>query len=204
MENASINKKSYNKIVDDWAKIRNNSAVNKPIIDFLEKIKPNGDILDIGCGSGNPIAKYFSENNYSIIGIDFSEKMIEIAKSQEIKNSQFIVSDFFDFETDKKFDGIVAWDSLFHFPKERQKELYSKIYDLLLPNSYFLFTHGKKEDEHMDKMFGEPFYYSCLSRNSVLELMTDLGFELEYEIENFVEENTTRDWVVLAKKISKT
>ncbi|MTH16756.1 class I SAM-dependent methyltransferase [Flavobacterium sp. LC2016-01] len=201
MEKASVNKKSYNKIVTEWAKIRNNSSVNKPIIDFSQKIKPNGNILDIGCGTGNPIAKYFSENYHSVIGIDFSEKMIEIAKSQEIKNAQFIVSDFFDFETDKKFDGIIAWDSLFHFPKKRQEEIYSKVYNLLLPNGYFLFTHGKeKDDEHTDQMFGEPFYYSCLSRDNVLRIMTDLGFRLEYEIENFVEENTQRDWVVLVQK----
>ncbi|MDQ6472888.1 class I SAM-dependent methyltransferase [Flavobacterium sp. LHD-80] len=201
MKKAFINKESYNKIVIEWAKIRNNTVVNKPIIDFSEKIQPNGSILDIGCGTGNPIAKYFSENNRSVIGIDFSEKMIEVAKSQEIKNAEFIVSDFFDFKTDKKFDGIIAWDSLFHFPKERQQEIYAIIYNLLLPGGYFLFTHGKeKDDEHTDKMFGEPFYYSCLSRNNVLQIMTDLGFELVYEIENFVEENTQRDWVVLVQK----
>ncbi|WP_426485094.1 class I SAM-dependent DNA methyltransferase [Flavobacterium sp. 2] len=200
MKNAAVNKKSYNKIVDEWAKIRNNSAINKPIKDFLEKTQPNGTILDIGCGTGLPIAKYLSENNQSVIGIDFSENMIEIAKSQEIQNSQFFVCDFFDFKSNENFNGIIAWDSLFHFPKEQQKAIYSKIYDLMLPGGYFLFSHGKKEDEHTDKMFGEPFYYSCLSRKDVLILMADLGFRLEYEIENFVEENTQRDWVVLVQK----
>ncbi|MEN2416009.1 class I SAM-dependent DNA methyltransferase [Flavobacterium mesophilum] len=200
MENSSLNKNSYNKIADRWKEIRNNSALNKPILDFLEKVKPNGNILDIGCGTGLPIAKYFSEENHFVTGIDISEKMIEIAKSREIKNAAFYVSDFFDFKTSEKFEGIIAWDSLFHFPKERQKEIYSTIYDLLLPGGYFLFTHGKQEDEHTDKMFDELFYYSCLSRNEVLDLIQNLGFELIYEIENFVEENTERDWVVLVQK----
>ncbi|WP_026729852.1 class I SAM-dependent DNA methyltransferase [Flavobacterium denitrificans] len=200
MENLLLNRDSYNKIVAQWIKIRNNSVLNKPILDFLEKLKPNGNILDIGCGTGFPIAKHFSDQHHSVIGIDISEKMIEAAKSESIKNAAFFLSDFIDFKTKEKFNGIIAWDSLFHFPKERQKEIYPKIYDLLLSGGYFLFTHGKQEDEHTDKMYDEPFYYSCLSRNDVLDLMKNLGFELIYEIENFVEENTERDWVVLVRK----
>lgn len=200
MKKTFLNKQSYNKIIKEWAAARNDSAINKPIVDFLERIKSNGIILDIGCGTGFPIAKYFSENNYSVTGIDVAENMIEVAKSGEIKNSEFILCDFFDFESDMEFDGILAWDSLFHFPKERQEEIYPKIYDLLVPGGYFLFTHGKKEDEHTDKMFEELFYYSCLSRINVLHLLENLGFELIYEIENFVEENVQRDWVVLVQK----
>ncbi|MEN2402474.1 class I SAM-dependent methyltransferase [Flavobacterium sp. MC2016-06] len=195
-----MNKDSYNKIIENWIKARNNAIVNKPILDFAARIKPEGNILDIGCGTGLPIAKYFSMNNFSITGIDASSKMIETAKSNKIENAEFLICDFFDFNSDQKFNGIIAWDSLFHFPKQRQIEIYRKVYDLLLPGGYFLFTHGKEEGEHVDKMFGESFYYSCLSRDFVLNLMTEIGFEIEYSIENFVEENDQRDWVVLARK----
>lgn len=195
-----MNKNSYNRIIDDWIKARNNSIVNKPIIDFADRINTNGNILDIGCGTGLPIDKYFSERNFSIIGIDASDKMLEIAKSNEIKNTQFFLSDFFNFDSNERFDGIIAWDSLFHFPKQRQKDIYSKVYSLLNPGGFFLFTHGKEENEHIDEMFGEQFYYSCLSKDFVLDLMNEIGFELEYSIEEFVEGNDQRDWVVLARK----
>lgn len=195
-----MNKNSYNRIIDDWIKARNNSIVNKPIIDFADRINTNGNILDIGCGTGLPIDKYFSERNFSIIGIDASDKMLEIAKSNEIKNTQFFLSDFFNFDSNERFDGIIAWDTLFHFPKQRQKDIYSKVYSLLNPGGFFLFTHGKEENEHIDEMFGEQFYYSCLSKDFVLDLMTEIGFELEYSIEEFVEGNDQRDWVVLARK----
>ncbi|GGF04133.1 class I SAM-dependent DNA methyltransferase [Flavobacterium limi] len=194
------NKDSYNKIVDSWIKARNNAIVNKPIIQFAYHINSKGTILDIGCGTGMPIAKYLSDRNFSITGIDQSSKMIETAQSAGIKNSVFHTCDFFDFETDKKFNGIIAWDSLFHFPKERQNEIYSKVYHLLAPGGYFLFTHGKEEDEHIDSMFGEQFYYSCLTKDFVLGLMKELGFEILFSIENFVEENDQRHWVVLARK----
>lgn len=194
------NKDSYNKIIDSWIKARNNAIVNKPVIDFADHINSTETILDIGCGTGMPITKYLSDRNFSITGIDQSAKMIEMAKSAGIKNAVFSTCDFFDFESDEKFNGIIAWDSLFHFPKECQKEIYSKVYHLLSPGGYFLFTHGKEEDEHIDRMFGEQFYYSCLSKDFVLGLMKELGFEIVYSIENFVEEKDQRDWVVLARK----
>ncbi|WP_269236387.1 class I SAM-dependent DNA methyltransferase [Flavobacterium flavigenum] len=194
------NKDSYNKIIDNWIKASNNAIVNKPIIDFADHVNSKGTILDIGCGTGMPIAKYLSDRNFSVTGIDQSAKMIETAQSQGIKNTDFYLADFFDFESDEKFDGIIAWDSLFHFPKDRQEHIYRKVYNLLAPGGYFLFTHGKVEDEHIDSMFGEPFYYSCLSKDFVLDLMKELGFEILFSIENFIEEKDQRDWVVLARK----
>lgn len=198
-----MNKNAYNRITGNWAKARNNAIVNKPIIDFADKIHLNGKILDIGCGTGLPIAKYFSDRNFSIIGIDISDKMLQTAKSNNIKNTQFFLKDFFDFKSSETFDGIIAWDSLFHFPKQQQKEIYGKVYNLLAPGGYFLFTHGKEEDEHIGEMFGEQFYYSCLSKDFVLDLMNETGFEIKYAIENFAEGKDRRDWVVLAKKGSE-
>lgn len=195
-----MNKESYDKIISDWLQARNSSVVNKPIVDFAGKINSKGKILDIGCGTGFPIAKYLSDNNFIVTGIDVSDKMIEAAKSNEIKNATFLVSDFFDFIPSERFDAIIAWDSLFHFPKERQEEIYNRVNNLLVPGGFFLFTHGKEEGEHVDKMFGEQFYYSCLSKDYVVNLMITIGFTLEYSIENFIEEKDHRDWVVLARK----
>jgi predicted TPR repeat methyltransferase len=200
MEKTSLNKVSYNKIIPLWTSVRNTAKVNSPIIDLAQKIKPKGKILDIGCGTGRPVAEYFADKNLLVTGIDLSENMIAEAESNAIRNSRFFVCDFFDFSSEEKFDAVIAWDSLFHFPKERQKDIYLKVSSLLTLGGYFLFTHGKQEDEHIDQMFGESFYYSCLSKKDVLRLMKKSGFVIKYSIENFSENNDTRHWVVLAKK----
>jgi 2-polyprenyl-3-methyl-5-hydroxy-6-metoxy-1,4-benzoquinol methylase len=80
-----INKESYNKIAEKWAEIRSKHHLNTLVKDFSLKIKPNGKILDIGCGTGYPIAKYFSDNGFSVVGIDISENMLQKAKDQKIK-----------------------------------------------------------------------------------------------------------------------
>ncbi|MDD2181097.1 MAG: hypothetical protein PHW32_01875 [Bacilli bacterium] len=53
--NDYINKNSYNKIAKQWCEIRNKLPLNKCVMDFVTEIKPNGKILDIGCGTGYPI-----------------------------------------------------------------------------------------------------------------------------------------------------
>lgn len=200
-QTTSLNKESYNKIINSWISARNNAMVNQPIINLAEMMKADGTILDLGCGTGIPISKYLADSNLVVTGVDISENMIATAKSNSIQNSNFLICDFFDFFPAEKFDAVIAWDSLFHFPKLRQEEAFIKIYNLLSPGGYFLFTHGKKEDEHIGRMFGEPFYYSCLSKIEVLNLMESLGFAIKYSIENFSEQNDTRDWVVLAEKL---
>lgn len=195
-----MNKNAYNRIINHWIDTRNSAIVNEPIIEFADRIPLNGSVLDVGCGTGLPVAKYLSDRAFSIVGIDVSSQMLDAAQSNHIENAQFFECDFFDFEPQQPFDGIIAWDSLFHFPKHLQKEIYRRAYDFLAPGGFFLFTHGKGDGEHTDEMFGEQFYYSSLPKDTVLGLMAETGFGLVFSIENFAEGKDRRDWVVLARK----
>jgi predicted TPR repeat methyltransferase len=194
------NRTSYNKIAKQWSAIRKDSFVSQLVVDFADKVIPNGHILDIGCGSGLPLTKYFCERCFRVTGIDVAEEMIAIAKSSVIEGADFIVSDFIDFITNNKFDAILAWDSLWHFPKAKQTSLYSKIGSMLQANGYFLFTHGNADGEHVDTMMGEPFYYSALPEQEIYKQLTENGFEVLYSHQDFIENNTHRALVVLAKK----
>lgn len=72
----NLNEDSYNKIAHEWDAIRGKTFVSKLITDFADKITPNGKILDVGCGSGNPVIYNLSRQNFEIIGIDAALEMI--------------------------------------------------------------------------------------------------------------------------------
>ena len=166
----SINKKSYNKIAHQWKEYRQQSYVSQLVIDFAEKVKPQGKILDIGCGTGYPLAHYLSEKGFFVIGIDAAVNMIKIAESLSIAHAQFSVCDFLKFTTEEKFDGILAWDSFWHFPKDEQADIYIKVGNLLNAGGYLLFTHGDAEGERTNPMMGESFYYSALPKEKVCQI----------------------------------
>ena len=196
-----MNKNSYDKVARRWTEKRKQSDVSKLVIDFAGRVIAKGKILDIGCGAGIPITSYLSERGFFVTGIDFSEEMISMAQLSGITNAQFVNRNFLDFETTGKFDGVIAWDSLWHFPKDKQRSIYPKIGNLLTQGGYLIFTHGNTDGEHFDSMFGESFYYSSLSKDTVLELLRENGFEIIYAYEDFVEEKSHRALVVLAQKI---
>jgi predicted TPR repeat methyltransferase len=98
-------------------------------------------------GTGCPIAKYLSEQGFIITGIDISENMIKKANEQNIANAKFYLCDFYQFKPTEKYDGIIAFDSFYHFPKEKQVEMYTTISNWMNIGAYILFTHGKIENK---------------------------------------------------------
>lgn len=73
----------------------------------------------------------------------------------------------------ESFDGILAWDSLFHLPLDKQEQAIRKIVKLLKPNGIFLFTAGGKAGELTSTMFETEFYYSSLSSKKYESILAD-------------------------------
>ncbi len=66
-------------------------------------IREDDSVLEIGCANGSLIGQL---NGKQKVGIDFSPKMIEIAKAQ-YKDVEFLVQDAEEINLDRKFDTIV-------------------------------------------------------------------------------------------------
>jgi trans-aconitate methyltransferase len=81
-------------------------------------------VLVNGCSTGFPNANYLSTRGFHVTGIDASSAMIMAAKKNSIPNADFILSDFSDFKPEQHFDGILAWDSFFHFQNKKQRMIY--------------------------------------------------------------------------------
>ena len=102
----------------------------------LETILSKGmKILDVGCGTGSiskDVANFVGVSG-KVIGIDNTEKFIESGKEacKNIQNLDLIHADLFDFETDEKFDLIIAARTLQWL--SNPKEALLKMKSLLKP-----------------------------------------------------------------------
>ena len=193
---------NYDKIYKQWYNFRKNTEVNKCIVEFTKYLKKEAKILDIGCGTGYPISSFLVEQGYNVTGIDISQKMIEKAQQLKLPNTSFLVSDFLDFHSSDKFDAVIAFDSLWYIPYDKQEKIYTKISSLMNIDGYFLFTHGKEDSSIVGKMFGKKFYYSSLNVNKVHQLLKNNGFSIISSIEDYQEKTTgSRDLIIIAKKV---
>lgn len=198
----NLNQSSYNKIADRWAAERHQSFVSQLVIDFAAMVKPGGHILDIGCGTGF-LAEYLIQKGFRLTGIDITENLLQMALNRQLPTANFILVDFFEYNPVEHYDGVLAFDSFFHFPKERQHEIYARVSQWMNAGAPILFTHGNKDGEIRDTMYDEIFYYSCLDTAEVHRLMQEAGLEIVKTIEYYKERDMDRDLVVLGRRVDQ-
>ncbi|MDY4788195.1 MAG: class I SAM-dependent methyltransferase [Bacilli bacterium] len=195
-------KEAYNKICDHWSTFRNNTPINQCIIDFAKMLKPNSHILDVGCGSGYPIASYLSKLGFKVTGIDISNEMIKKAQQLNLPNASFIVEDLLNYKSEERYDAIIAFDSIWHIDYDNQEKIYQIVSSLLVPNGLFIFTHGKNDGEIIGTMWGESFYHSALDAKKVVNLLEQNHFKIVAYVEDYEEKTTgDRELLIVAQKI---
>lgn len=88
-------------------------------LDFLVKeIGSQKNILDFGCGYGT-VSEYIANiTDSSLVGIDFSDKLIEIAKSRGDQN--YLVANLNEFTPADKYDAIIFLDSFYSIPNPKK------------------------------------------------------------------------------------
>ncbi|MCR5154616.1 MAG: class I SAM-dependent methyltransferase [Lachnospiraceae bacterium] len=79
-------------------------------------VKKGSKVLDVACGTGVLVPYYLERNAASVLGVDISPKMIEIARTKfKEENVSFLVGDVEEADIDKDFDAIVIYNAFPHF-----------------------------------------------------------------------------------------
>ena len=146
-----------------WDAQRGRSLFEKAWLDrLLARTSPGDTILDVGCGAGEPIARYIMEQGRRICGIDFAEPMLAIAR-QRFPEARWIKADMRALDLGETFGGIVAWDSFFHLPPDDQRHVIPRLARHVAPGGGILLTVGPSESEVMGTVEGDPVYHASLS-----------------------------------------
>ncbi|CAD6444143.1 87b8289b-71aa-4041-b9bd-50d2291918e2 [Sclerotinia trifoliorum] len=83
-------------------------AQDEGLLKFLERVveilPTNSQILDLGCGTGRPVASTLSSAGHQIYGLDFSQTMISLSQTS-VPNGKFAMGDM------RTFDPLEHWSS---------------------------------------------------------------------------------------------
>lgn len=144
---------------------------------FLSHLEEGDEVLDVGCGSGEPIAKYLIENKMKVTGVDFSKEMIVMA-SRRFPQNEWLVQDMRELKLNRKFKAIIAWNSYFHLTQNDQRSVFSLFAKHLQKDGVLMTTVGPENGEVEGLVNDQRIYHSSLSPDEYKELMNEHGFEL--------------------------
>ena len=142
---------------------------------FLALVPERAAVLDIGCGSGEPIAGYFLGKNHDVTGIDSAAALIELCR-QRFPQGEWRVEDMRRLALGRRFAGLIAWDSLFHLTPEDQRTMFPIFAAHAAPGAALMFTSGPAHGEAIGTFEGEPLYHGSLAPEEYHALLAEQGF----------------------------
>ena len=168
----------YQRYAIDWDRDRGRDPFEKPWIDrFVALLPQSASVLDIGCGAGEPIGRYLIESGFHVTGIDSSSALIGMCKDR-FPDQEWIVTDMRGLSLDRRFDGILAWDSFFHLSPEAQRTMFLNFRRYARPKTALMFTSGPSHGEAIGSYKDESLYHGSLGGAEYRSLLHENGFEV--------------------------
>ncbi len=175
-----MNKHSYNLIASDWDSVR--TTLSSAEVRFLgvlcEHLQPGSHVLDLGCGTGRPIAEHLAGRNLAVTGVDQAESMLSLA-TKRLPGHSWILSSIEEYVPTQAFSAALAWDSLFHIPRAAHAAIFARVRACLPPRGRFALTVGGSAHEPFsDTMFGRTFFYDSHPPEIAISLLQTERFEV--------------------------
>lgn len=165
---------------------------------FAACLPPGGRVLDLGCGAGEPIARWFIAEGFRVTGVDFADAMLEIARSRW-PDGDWRQGDMRNFDLGQTFDGIVAWNSFFHLTPEEQRGCIGRMAAHLKPGASLLMTVGPEAGEVAGTVGDQTVYHASLSPAQYATCLEQNGLRLTGYLAEDPE--TNKHSVLMARKI---
>lgn len=168
----------YERYAREFDRDRGRALVERSYLDeMLEHLGDRPRILDLGCGSGEPIARYFVEKECELTGVDAAPAMIGLCR-QRFPDAHWLVADMRSLDLERRFDAIVAWDSFFHLRPDDQRRMFEIFEAHIAPRGLLLFTSGPRAGEATGDFYGNRLFHASLDLQEYESLLQDAGFEV--------------------------
>jgi len=195
---AEIVESGYDDIARTYHEQRDKFKSNELLAGFSSLLLPGGDVLDVGCGAGVPVARFLVNAGFKVTGVDVSSSMLELARVR-VPEANFVKMDMRQLEFDADcFDGICAFYSLFHVPREEHLQVLIGFNRLLRQDGILLFSSGRGAWEGIEDFHGTRMFWSHPDREVTQQLVMDAGFAVI--MSEVQEHGGEKHYWVMAKK----
>lgn len=114
----------YERNADDYAAATVGLDMNSDYARFIARVRPGGQILDAGSGSGRDTLA-FLQRGYRVVAFDASTAMAEL--SSRLTGQTTAVRTFSDIDDEGRFDGVWASASLLHVSGHKLDDAWDRL-----------------------------------------------------------------------------
>lgn len=201
----SMARKAYNAFGDAYLrKFKDDLIKMQPYInEFLGNFKPNGRILDIGCGGGDYVT-YYQQMGFDAYGIDISDTMLRAA-SKKVSGNKLLKMDMHNLQFEKDFfDGVSSITVLQYTKKIKFNGILKQIYRVLKPGGklFLVMFEGISEGVEIEKYNDSAFevYTAYYTEDELCSLLKQAGFKITKSITTNILLDSGKEVLIFATK----
>ena len=166
----------YQRHAEAWARDRGTRLSEGAWLDDFQALMPaRGQVLDLGCGAGEPLAATLARRGYSITGVDSAPAMIAMCRKR-LPDQAWLIADMRTLALGRTFDGLLVWDSFFHLCHDNQRRMFPIFSRHAHAGAALMFTSGTSHGESVGAYEGEPLYHASLDTAEYRALLGEAGF----------------------------
>lgn len=168
----------YERKAREFDEMRSRVLFERGWLERFAALLPRGaSVLDLGCGHGEPMAGWLIAQGFGVTGVDTSPTLLTLCR-QRFPAQDWVEVDMRRLALDRRFNGILAWDSFFHLPHDDQRAMFGIFRDHAAPDATLVFTSGPDHGEAAGNHAGEALYHASLAPAEYRALLAASGFEV--------------------------
>ncbi|MBF9041811.1 methyltransferase domain-containing protein [Rhodobacterales bacterium HKCCE4037] len=168
---------AYEREASRWAEQRNRDLWELPLLEACVAGRPPGlRVLDLGCGSGQPIAEWFVRRGDAVTGVDGAAAMIAELRAR-VPEVRAVRADMRALDLGETYDIILAFNSFFHLGEASQRSMFPIFAAHAATGSRLLFTTGPAHGEAWGTVGQSEVYHMSLAPDAYRDLLVEHGFK---------------------------
>ena len=172
---------TYTAAAADYAATRSRSLFERRWLDRWLAAAPRNArrlrVLDLGCGTGRPLAAYAAERGAEVTGVDAVPEMCA-RFAEALPSARVVQADMRGLALGESFDAILAWDSFFHLSASDQRAMFATFAAHAAPKAALMFTTGPEAGTAIGSIGGRSLFHESLSPEDYRECLDGAGFRV--------------------------
>jgi len=176
-----IVRKGYNRIAKEYQADRHIFDQREELETLATLLAKGAKVLDVGCGAGVPVTSFLVDSGLDVVGVDFAEGMLELAR-ENVPRAEYVKGSMtrLGFKSNS-FDGLTAFYSIIHVPRESHFSLFEDFHRILRPEGVMLICMGPDDWEVVEEYYGADMFWSHYSPEKTLQLVEDALFRIIFD-----------------------